>query len=373
MKGWQDIILEDALNYVQPTPYIVQSTHYDDSYETPVLTPGKSFLLGYTDETEGIYKNVPTIIFDDFTTAFKYVDFPFKVKSSAMKMLEVKSEEYDIKFLYYLMLTLNFEADEHKRYWISKYSKQRVKVPPLEEQKKIAGILDAADAYRQKTKALITKYDQLTQSLFLDMFGDPGKKEYPHTEYKMEDISNKVTDGDHATPKRTDSGYKLLSCRNVKQSFIDFDAGVDYVGEDEFKRMFKRCNPEKDDILISCSGTIGRTTAIRIDEPFVLVRSAALVKPKHELVNSIFLEKYLQTAYMQAVMLRKANTSSQANLFTGPIKSLPVLLPELSLQNQFEERVQAIESLKAKAEVSLAKAEDLFNSLLQRAFRGELV
>ena len=249
----------------------------------------------------------------------------------------------------------------------------KIPLPPLDQQKKIAAILDAADAYRQKTKALIEKYDQLTQSLFLDMFGDPGKKEYNHTEYSMEEIANKVTDGDHATPKRTDKGYKLLSCRNVKQGYIDFEAGVDYVGEDEFNRMVKRCNPEKGDILISCSGTIGRTVSIRIDEPFVLVRSAALIKPKLEIVNSLFLEKYLQTTYMQAVMLRKANTSSQANLFTGPIKSLPILLPALELQNQFAERVQAIESQKAQAQASLAQSEDLFNSLLQRAFKGELV
>ncbi|MCB9190031.1 MAG: restriction endonuclease subunit S, partial [Flavobacteriales bacterium] len=157
MSSWQKIKLKDALDYVQPTPYIVQDTQYSDEYDVPVLTPGQSFLLGYTYESDGIYENVPTIIFDDFTTAFKYVDFPFKVKSSAMKMLKVTSDDYDIKFMYYLMQSLNFEASEHKRYWISKYSQQFVKVPPLDQQKKIAAILDAADEYRQKTKALIAK------------------------------------------------------------------------------------------------------------------------------------------------------------------------------------------------------------------------
>lgn len=250
--------------------------------------------------------------------------------------------------------------------------KVKIPLPPLPEQKKIAAILDAADAYRQKTKALIAKYDELTQSLFFDMFGDPGKGDYPHVEYEMEEIANKVTDGDHATPKRTDSGYKLLSCRNVKNGFIDFDAGVDYVGEKEFNRMFKRCGPVKGDILISCSGTIGRTTAVKIDEPFVLVRSAALIKPKRDMVNSIFLEKYLQTSYMQAIMTRKANASSQANLFTGPIKSLPVLLPDIAEQNLFAQRIESIELQKQKVLGTEQKTEDLFNCLLQRAFKGEL-
>mgnify|MGYP001292347780 FL=1 len=284
------------------------------------------------------------------------------------------NDSADSKYLFYYLNNNQIQSRGAGQPFITKgaASKTKIPLPPLDQQKKIAAILDVADAYRQKTKALIEKHDQLTQSLFLEMFGDPGKKEYNHTEYSMEEIANKVTDGDHATPKRTDKGYKLLSCRNVKQGYIDFEAGVDYVGEDEFNRMVKRCNPEKGDILISCSGTIGRTVSIRIDEPFVLVRSAALIKPKPEIVNSLFLEKYLQTTYMQAVMLKKANTSSQANLFTGPIKSLPILLPALELQNQFAERVQAIEAQKAQGEASLAQAEDLFNSLLQRAFKGEL-
>lgn len=248
----------------------------------------------------------------------------------------------------------------------------QIPLPPLPQQKKIAAILDEADAYRQKTKALISKYDELTQSLFLDMFGDPGGNPNHYESFKVDDIATKVTDGDHATPKREESGIKLLSCRNIKNGYIDFQAGLDYVGKEEFDRMFKRCNPEYGDILISCSGTIGRTTAVKIDEPFVLVRSAALIKPKRELTNSLYLEYYFRTSYMQAVMIRNANTSSQANLFTGPIKKLPVLVPPLTLQIQFAERVEAIEAQKAQAQQELEKAEELFGSLLQGAFKNGL-
>ncbi len=248
----------------------------------------------------------------------------------------------------------------------------QIPLPPLAEQKKIAAILDAADELRQKDKALIAKYDELTQSLFLDMFGDIGSNVNNFSEYSVDDIATKVTDGDHLTPRREESGYKLLSCRNIRNGYIDFTAGVDYVGENEFQRMFKRCNPEKNDILISCSGTIGRTTTVIIDEPFVLVRSAALIKPKGEVVNSAYLEYYFRTKYMQALMKRSSNTSSQANLFTGRIKKLPVLLPQMFLQIQFADRAQAIESQKALAQECLLKSENLFNSLLQKAFKGEL-
>ncbi|MBL0026909.1 MAG: hypothetical protein IPO98_18815 [Saprospiraceae bacterium] len=101
--------LGDVLNYEQPTKYIVSSDLYDDNFTTPVLTAGKTFILGYTDETDGIYSNLPVIIFDDFTTVSKYVDFEFKVKSSAMKILRAKEEIADIRYLFYLLQTLNLD------------------------------------------------------------------------------------------------------------------------------------------------------------------------------------------------------------------------------------------------------------------------
>ena len=90
--GWAVCQLDNIVSYEQPTPYIVKSTDYDDTYTTPVLTAGKSFIIGHTNETNGIYEKLPCIIFDDFTTDSKLVDFPFKVKSSAMKILQVKED-----------------------------------------------------------------------------------------------------------------------------------------------------------------------------------------------------------------------------------------------------------------------------------------
>ena len=165
--------LDDVLKYEQPTKYIVDSENYDNSYKTPVLTAGKSFVLGYTNEDKGVFDKLPVIIFDDFTTAFNYVDFPFKVKSSAMKILKPVKDKADLKYLFYKMQTISMDTDLHKRYWISKYSLVEIPLPPLPQQQKIANILDAADALRQKDKLLLAKYDELTQALFLNMFGDP--------------------------------------------------------------------------------------------------------------------------------------------------------------------------------------------------------
>ena len=134
----------DIADYEQPSKYLVKNTDYNDDFETPVLTAGQTFILGYTNETDGIYpasKESPVIIFDDFTAAFKWVDFPFKAKSSAMKMITAK-ENVLIRYLYHLMGFLNYSSDEHKRLWLSIYSEFEIPLPPLEVQSEIVRILD---------------------------------------------------------------------------------------------------------------------------------------------------------------------------------------------------------------------------------------
>lgn len=139
--------LGEVADYEQPTKYLVASKNYDDKFDTPVLTAGKTFILGYTDETEGIYKasESPVIIFDDFTTANKWVDFDFKVKSSAMKIITSKNEQdVLLKYVYYWLNTLpnSLTDGDHKRQWISNFSNKEIPIPSLETQKKIVKILD---------------------------------------------------------------------------------------------------------------------------------------------------------------------------------------------------------------------------------------
>ena len=149
--GWCKCRLEDIVEYEQPQAYIVNSTDYDDSYLTPVLTAGKSFIIGYTNETKGIYQNTPCIIFDDFTTDSKLVDFPFKVKSSAMKILKV-TDDIEIEYVAMFMSITRLIGDTHKRYWISEYSKLCIPIPPKEEQKRI---INAANAMFEKLDAIM--------------------------------------------------------------------------------------------------------------------------------------------------------------------------------------------------------------------------
>ena len=134
--------LGELLSYEQPTPYIVESTKYSNTNKTPVLTAGKSFIIGHTNETTGIYDKLPVIIFDDFTTSSQYVNFKFKVKSSAMKILTANKELVLPKYIFYRMQIINFEHSTHKRYWIQQYSKLKVAIPSIDEQNRIVSRIE---------------------------------------------------------------------------------------------------------------------------------------------------------------------------------------------------------------------------------------
>ena len=142
---WLKVELGKLLDYKQPTPYLVKSTDYSDGYSTPVLTAGKTFILGYTNEDFGIFEEeLPAIIFDDFTTASKFVDFPFKAKSSAMKILVAK-QGISIKFVYEAMQVMNYSVGGHQRHWISIFANLVIGLPSLSEQQKITSVLSNAD------------------------------------------------------------------------------------------------------------------------------------------------------------------------------------------------------------------------------------
>ncbi|WP_010199914.1 restriction endonuclease subunit S [Bacillus sp. m3-13] len=175
--AWEQRKLGDLLAYEQPTKYIVKSTYYDDSFEIPVLTAGQSFILGYTNEENGI-KEVsdedPVIIFDDFTTGSHYVDFPFKVKSSAMKLLSLKSGDEDFYFIYNTLKNIKYVPQSHERHWISKFSLFDVAVPSSDEQAKIGGYFKQFDNLITLHQRNLKLLNETKKSLLQKMFPKDG-------------------------------------------------------------------------------------------------------------------------------------------------------------------------------------------------------
>ena len=168
---WETKTLGEVLDYEQPTNYLVSNTEYDDSYKTPVVTAGKTFILGYTNETEGIFDNekLPIIIFDDFTTTSQFVNFQFKAKSSAMKILKAKDNN-NIRFVFEAMQMINYEIGGHGRHWISVFSNLEIQFPSLQEQTKIANFLSSIDEKIEIEKQLLNQYENQKKHLLQNMF-----------------------------------------------------------------------------------------------------------------------------------------------------------------------------------------------------------
>lgn len=193
---------------------------------------------------------------------------------------------------------------------------------------------------------------------------------------KVIDVALKVTDGEHSTPRRTDNGYFLLSARNIQNGFLALD-NVDYIPEDEYNRIIKRCNPEEGDILISCSGSVGRICRVPKNIEFGMVRSVALLKLDWKKFSSKYFEFLFQSPFLQKQIEKGKKATAQANLFLGPIKNLDLIIPSLNEQHrivqEIESRLSVADKMEQSIQESLQKAEALRQSILKKAFCGELV
>ena len=367
--GWEIVKLGDVLDYEQPTKYIVNSDLYDDNFTIPVLTAGKSFVLGYTNETEGVFTDLPVIIFDDFTTVSKYVDFQFKVKSSAMKILRAKEGIADTRYMFYLLQTLNLDCEQHKRYWISKFAPLEIPLPPLATQKRIAEILDAADALKRKDQELLKKYDELAQAIFIDMFGDPVKNEKGWEEVMLKDLSLKITDGTHLSPKFTSSGIPFLFVSNIVDNQIVYKTDT-FISEEEFEVLNKRTPIEIGNILLTTVGSYGNPAIIEKAEKFAFQRHIAFIKPDHELVNYVYLFGFLQSPVAKFQIDKKVNGVAQKTLNLSDLKELKIWNVPKKLQDEYANRLMVLKT--QIQSIPRTYSDTLFNSLLQKAFRGEL-
>lgn len=259
---------------------------------------------------------------------------------------------------------------------ISELKKLQIPLPPLSQQQKIANILDAADALRQNDKALIAKYDELTQALFLDMFGDPVSNPKGWEMKKLEDFCE-FENGDRSSnyPSGDDiksSGKLFLSSGDIKKGrFIVKDSK--FISNDKYNAL-KRGKCYRNNVLMTLRGNGTGKSAIfdcEYEEGFINAQMV-IIRPNEKCEpNYLVLQLNNPAVFKRLVSFNSG--SAQPQLSAQSVKEFKVFVPPVNLQNEFVKRVSLIEEQKAIAQKSLAKSEELFNSLLQRAFKGELV
>ena len=251
---------------------------------------------------------------------------------------------------------------------IGKKVLEETKVPyiPLERQLEHSEILEKIYAVIQHRKSELQMLDRLIKVRFVEMFGDLRTNTKGWDIKTFDELSYLITDGEHATPKRTTEGIFLLSARNILNHSLQL-ADVDYIDQEEYDRISKRIVPQEGDVLISCSGTIGRCCSVPADIKFQMVRSAALIRFKEE-VKPIFAEYMITSDYLQEQINSSKTASSQANLFQGKIKTLKGFVPPIELQNQFADFVNQVNKSKFAVQKTLEQTQTLFDSLMQKYF-----
>ena len=388
INDWNEYALEELLEYEQPNQYIVESTDYNDSYAIPVLTAGKSFILGYTNETSGVFTKLPVIIFDDFTTATQYVNFQFKVKSSAMKILHINTALVDPKFIFYRLQVIDFDHNTHKRYWIQQYSKIKVKIPSLSVQLRIVARieelfsqLDAGVETLKKTKAQLAVYRQaVLKEAFEGRLTDSGPE-------KIVRLGDYIETPRYGTSKKC--SYDNESGRTAVYRIPNIDYKSGRISHDDIKyAQFSESEldgirlRQGDILIIRSNGSVslvGRA-AIVCDTDTTGTFAGYLIRLRimePEFLLPKFLLLFLQSHQARIYIENKAkSTSGVHNINSTEISDLQMPLYDIDTQyaiiEAIESRLSVCDSIEQTVDTALQQAEAMRQSVLKDAFEGRL-
>ena len=292
----------------------------------------------------------------------------------------------DSKYLFHLLKSSNFQNDKdklctgatQKAINNSNFEKLEIPLPSLATQQRIAAILDQADAIIQNNRAIVQKYDALTQSLFLDMFGDPVKNEKGWEKRKLNDFleilvdvgSNGGNDWVSANIKMKDEEDYALMIRTINLNKNDFENNLKYVSEETYN-LFKKTKVYGGEIIMNKIGSAGEFWLMPyLNRPVSLGLNQLMMTFKN--LDKFYFYFYFSTNYGKKLINSKLNGATTKSITKTALRDLDILYPPMELQNLFAERVAVIEAQKQQAQLELAKSEELFQSLLQRAFKGEL-
>lgn len=369
---WIQKPLENVLDYEQPTKYIVDSDKYKEA-GTPVLTANKSLILGYTDETYNIYNTLPVIIFDDFTADSKYIDFPFKIKSSAIKLLTVKcNREDNLRFIFEAMQLIPFEAKEHKRHYISEFQKQKISVPQNStEQKKIADCLSSLDNYINATQEKIELFQAHKKGLMQQLLPGFGhsmpqkrlskfEKSKEWNQAQLKDIATSFSGG---TPNVLNKDFYNGDIPFIRSGEIN-KAETELFLSDLALQKSSAKRVIKGTILYALYGATSGDVAIsQIDGA---INQAILAIIPNNKMSNIFL--FYTLAHQKETIRNKFLQGGQGNLSGQIIKNLSISFPCLSEQKNIAECFTTIDYLIDKTTQKLVMLQKHKQGLIQQLF-----
>lgn len=340
----------------------LKTDEYHQNGKYPIVDQGQNLIAGYTDKEDGVFKELPAIIFGDHTRIIKYIDQPFFIGADGVKILRSKIQDANYKYLYYALKSVKIPNTGYNRHfkWIKA---SKIIYPDKEIQERVVYILDKLSEIIRIRKKEQNLLDNLIKSRFVELFGDPISNPLGWLEDDMKGICTKITDGEHGSVARSDSGHAFLNAKHIKKDgTIDWKT-VTYTNDEIHNKIYARCNPELGDILLTTTGTIGNVAIVPDVAPFSMDRGITLLKLRSDKVKNTFVTTLLGSKGIQDVMSSNVHASAIGHLFLNKVMKIPVIVPPLELQERFSAFVAQTDKSKL-----LFTRPDLFTQLEKQTY-----
>ena len=386
-EDWEQRKLGEVFKYEQPQAYIVENTEYDDKNDIPILTAGQSFILGYTNEHFGIKgaseKN-PVIIFDDFTTSSHYVDFPFKVKSSAMKLLTLNSQKDNIHCAYNILKNINYLPVSHERHWISTFAKFDILLPKCaDEQKQVGQYFSQLDTIITLHQRKLEKLKIIKKSMLENLFPQNGEKT-PKIRFsgftedweqrKLLNCIQKITDFRGRTPKKlgmdwSERGYLELSALNVKDGYIDFSQDVHYGNQALYDKWMSGNELHEGQVLFTTEAPMGNVAQVPDNKRYILSQRTIAFDVKENIITEKFLATLLRSTAIFNTLTSLSSGGTAKGVSQKSLAGVDVQIPmNLNEQTLLADYFRNLDHLITLHQSKLEKLQKIKNSMLESMF-----
>ena len=359
-----DEILKDCTKLGTKIP----TSEYLENGKYPIIDQGQNDIAGYYDSDDGLFEDVPTIVFGDHTRVVKYVDKPCFLGADGVKLLCPVDKDINCKYLFYQLSCADIPNTGYNRHfkWVKALN---FRIPSCDEQNHVVEVLDKVTELISLHKQQLAKLDELVKARFVEMFGEPSSNPMGWLQTTVGAECYYIKDGPHKslTDVGMENGYPFISVRNIVNGYIDFSTAK-YISEADYKDAIKKCCPEKGDILYSKGGTTGIAKLVDIDIKFANWVHLAVLKFNHNEFNGSFFEKMLNCdyCYKQSQMLTKG--IANRDLVLSAMAQIKIYKPPILLQNQFAAFVERVDQQKQTVQQSLEKLELMKKALMQEYF-----
>jgi type I restriction enzyme S subunit len=369
-EEWEILNFEECIEKALSSNKLkIPKKDYGEVGGHPIIDQGADFIAGYTDDSNKVYKgNLPIIIFGDHTRIFKFVDFPFALGADGTKILIPKKDLLNAKYFYFFLKGIRIEDHGYDRHY--KYLKEKkIVIPPLKTQQKIVEILEKAEKLKQWRAEADVLTDEYLKSVFLDMFGDPIQNSKSFQTSLLKDLCTFKSGG---TPSRKHEEFfegdiPWITTVALGPRYIDSKDAVEYITADAISKSATKLIP-KDSVLIGTRVGVGKASINRCE-----------IGTNQDIISLVNINKKLNKDFLlhlfslyEGFFESQLRGATIKGITSSTLKNLKIILPPLELQNQFAETVKKIEQLKQHQKQSKQQIDNLFNTLMQKAFKGEL-